>query len=248
MRNFFFLLLFVCCTIGQQANAKTIHAILVADTVGNISDMTRVDLKNIREELKTIATHTKVPLKEKIFSDTKFKKDVVVDYLTQMKVDASDVVIFYFTGHGYRTADKTSHWPYLAFELYKTGIDLEWVADTIRDKKPQFALVMSDCCNNYAERGFNPPTKKVFFNFRRIPPYFQGYNQLFAKAKGCLVMSSCSAGQYSYGCGYGGVFTTCFLASMNKEIAEPTPTWKSLMERTNSYIKDIQKPICKVYH
>lgn len=248
MKNYLLFFLLLASLLTQEVSAKTLHAILVADTVSNISEITRPDLKNIQQELKTIAKHTKATLKEKIFSGSNFKKDVLIDYLNELKVESSDVVFFYFSGHGYRTMEKTNAWPFLAFELYKSGIDLQWIADTIWTKKPQFALVMSDCCNNYAERGFNPPQKKVLFNLHRIPPYYQGYDQLFSKAKGCVVMSSCSAGQYSYGGNFGGIFTTCFLASMNKEIAKPTPSWKSLMERTSSYIKHIQKPICQVYH
>ncbi|MBA3721654.1 MAG: caspase family protein [Parachlamydiaceae bacterium] len=229
-------------------DAKTLHAILIADTIhSDIRNIAAPDLKNIQEEMRKIAVHTKSKLKEKTFSGSDFSKDKVTSYLENLSFGPTDSVVFYFSGHGYRTMQKVSPLPNLSFEFYKNGLDMKWVADTIWNKKPRFALILADCCNNYAENGFNNETKNVYINLHKKPEHNKGYDQLFSKAKGCLVVCSSTAGQYSYGSHFGGLFTHCFLVSLNKEIAEPTPSWKNLLLRANRYISHIQKPFCQVY-
>lgn len=232
----------------QTLHAKMLHAILVADTVHDLCSVTKPDLHHWQKELKVIAQHTQMILKEKIFSDSAFCKEEVQKYLQKLSVNQADAVIFYFSGHGYRTAKKETPWPFLTFEFYKPGLDIQWIADTIRSKKPRFALVMSDCCNNYEENGrFGTETKQIQINLRQSPPHYAGYQQLFSRAKGCIVISSCSEGQFSYGSHLGGLYTQCFFTSLNRELKEETPSWKNLLQRANGYIQHIQRPVCQVY-
>jgi hypothetical protein len=247
------ILFFLFCLVGtffpfKTIDAKMLHAILVADTVHDLCSVTKPDLHRWQNELKVIAQHSQLILKEKIFSGPAFCKEEVQKYLQTLVVNQADTVIFYFSGHGYRTAQKKTPWPFLTFEFYKPGLDVQWVADTIRSKKPRFALVMSDCCNNYAENGlFETQTKQIQINLHQLTPHYMGYRQLFSRAKGCIVISSCSAGQFSYGSHLGGLYTQCFFTSLNRELKEESPSWKNLLQRANGYIQHIQRPICQVY-
>lgn len=249
-RSFFFILCcFVCLLTKQVVLAKTLHAILVADTIHDICSITQPDVQRWQKELRVITQHTKMILKEKIFSGLEFNKEKIKDYLKDLKVEKSDSVIFYFSGHGYRTFQKKTPWPFLTFEFYKPGLDVQWVATTIRSKNPQLALVMSDCCNNFMEHGlFGNQMKNIQVNLKYYPPQYSGYQQLFCKAKGCIVVSSCSEGQFAYGSHFGGLYTQCFFTSLNRELKEKKPSWKNLLQRANGFINHIQRPICEVYH
>jgi hypothetical protein len=228
--------------------AKTLHAILVADTIHDIGSVTWPDLCHWQNELRVITQHTQMILKEKIFYGSDFSKEKIKSYLKSLTVNEKDSVVFYFSGHGYRTSQKKTPWPFLTFEFYKPGLDIQWITDVIRSKKPQFALVISDCCNNFMEMGFfGSETKNIQINLRQFPPFYPGYDQLFCKAKGCIVISSCSAGQFSYGSRFGGLYTQCFFTSLNRELTEKKPSWKHLLERANGYINHIQRPVCEVY-
>lgn len=240
-------LIFILFAQNVEATVKTIHAILVADNVSDISFLTQADLKNIQNELKLVSKHTKIVLKEKTFSSSTFKKENVASYLKNLNISKDDGVVFYFSGHGYRTLQKETKWPFLSFELYKKGLDMQWVIDTIWSKKPQFALILADCCNNYAEAGLQRTTKKIMINLNRISPNYSGYKQLFVNASGCVAVCSSSAGQFSYGSQKGGIFTMCFLSSLNREISQPKPSWGNLMQRACSYMNHVQKPICQIF-
>lgn len=242
------LTLYVCMfQFFGMLEAKTLHAILVIDNIHDIRSITRADLKRWQKELRLLTQETQMILKEKTFSGVDFTKQKIVDYIENLSPDPSDTILFYFSGHGYRTADKKNPWPDITFEFYKPGLDLQYIVTTIRNKKPQFALVMADCCNNYIERGFNNATKNIIIKLRQQAPYLPGYEQLFCKAKGCIAVSSCSAGQFSYGSHLGGLYTQCFFTSLSRELIEKKPSWKNLLQRANGYIHHIQQPICKVF-
>ncbi|MBX9587525.1 MAG: caspase family protein [Gammaproteobacteria bacterium] len=230
-----------------QLEAKTLHAILVVDTVHDIKNVTQTDLKRWQKELSLVSQHTGMVLKERVFSGQNFAKEQIRNYLRNLKVSSEDSVIFYFSGHGYRTSDKQGRWPIITFEFFKPGLDVEWIAETIRNKKPQFALIFTDCCNNYLERGFDNPTKNIIINLKDGFAHYPGYAQLFCHAKGCVVVSSCDKGQFSYGSHYGGLFTQCFFSSLNRELSEKKPSWKNLVQRASGYIRNVQTPICEIY-
>lgn len=228
--------------------AKTLHAILVADTIHDIRSVTQPDLSRWQKEVRSITKNAKMILQEKIFSGANFSKEKITGYLKNLKIEKNDAVIFYFSGHGYRTMQKKTQWPFLTFEYYKPGLDVHWIANTIRSKKPQFALVMADCCNNYMENGmFGKETKNILINLKQVSPKTSGYTHLFSNAKGCIVVSSCSQGQFSYGSQFGGLYTQCFFTSLSRELHENKPSWKNLLQRTNGFIGHIQRPLCEVY-
>lgn len=249
MKKNYFLFIAIFLLLAVEIQAKTLHAILVADTVHDITAMTETDLTRWSNELQTIARYTKMELKEKIFSGSEFSKEKTQAYLRNVKIKETDAIIFYFSGHGYRTFQKKTRWPFLSFEFYKQGLDIQWIVKTIREKKPRFALVMSDCCNNFMEYGlFGKEKKNVIVNLKTVPPEWSGYKRLFCSAKGCIVISSCSEGQFSYGSYCGGLYTQCFFNSLYRELSEAAPSWKNLIQRANGFIKNIQKPMCEIYN
>lgn len=244
----YYIVLLLLLFIHHELPAKTLHAIFVADTIHEIRTITQPDLKRWKKEVRLISTHADIPLKEKIFCDGDYDKEKITRYLRGLRIEKEDLVIFYFSGHGYRTRNKATPWPFLTIDFYKQGLDVHWVLSVIRNKKPKFALIISDCCNNYMEDGmFGEETKNVVIKLKPVLPNPSGYAHLFGRAKGCVVISSCSQGQFSYGSRLGGLYTQCFFSSLNRELNEKTPSWKNLLQRTNGLIQHIQQPICEVY-
>lgn len=253
MKHFRYILSFLTFLLflplqNATAGTSTLHAILVADTIHDIRSVTLPDVKRWQKELKVISQHAKMVLKEKTFDGMEFNKEKIKNYIQELKVKPSDAVIFFFSGHGYRTYQKKTPWPFLTFEFCKPGLDVQWIISTVRGKKPRFAIVMSDCCNNFMENGmFGNETKNVQMKLKPISAQVSGYQQLFSKAKGCIAISSSKQGQFSYGSHLGGLYTQCFFISLNREIKEKKPSWKRLLERANGFINHIQSPVCEVY-
>lgn len=231
----------------QTLGAKSLHAIFVGDTLNDMADIIIPDMERWQKEIKAIAKHAKMTLQQKSFVGRQFNRGEVSAYIQKLNISKDDGVIFYFSGHGYRTRDQKSPLPILNFKFYEPGIEMQWVVDKIKNKKPRYALMMSDCCNNYIEKGFNNPSKRIQIKLRERIPNNSGYEQLFGKAKGCIVISSCSAGEFSYGSHQGGLYTQCFFASLTQELTEEKPSWRNLLRRCNGYIGHIQKPIVQIH-
>jgi hypothetical protein len=246
--RFSIILFIISISLRQALIASTLHAIFVTDTIHDINSITIPDLIRWQKELQVAAKSTNMILKEVCFDGERFKKGLVIDYLKALSLHSDDAVIFIFSGHGYRTKGKQSAWPFLMFEFDKEGIDLKWIHETIREKKPRFSLILGDCCNNDLEKGFVSEDKNIFVNLRLIPSKYEGYKQLFGRAKGHILICSCSPGNFSYGSHLGGLYSQCFFVSMNRELSEKSPSWKKILERANGYIQHVQTPICEINH
>lgn len=250
MKNIILLLLSV---VGFAVNinelpAVDLHAVIVVDTIGDLRTFTRPDLDNIRTEVRTIAATTGLHLKEKILADGLFEQKAVVDCIRDLKVKSQDVVLFYFSGHGYRTRVKDTCWPFLYFGCRHQTIDLNYIANVLRSKHPRFALVIADCCNNYIEeRDLSPDNETVSASFSWEAISDQGYRRLFLESKGLVIVAGCREGEYSYGCHRGGFFTNYFLMSLNRELSSPRPGWDNLLKRTSYYIGNLQTPRYMIY-
>lgn len=82
-----------------------------------------------------------------------FSRNNVLASLQKLKPQPNDIVVFYYTGHGFRTARTAS--PYPMFDLrshpkqnyLKESLTTDTVAHLIKTKGARMSLILSDCCN-----------------------------------------------------------------------------------------------------
>jgi hypothetical protein len=231
------LFIFLFLAFSSYCNARQFHSIMVVDTTCNIGYFTAQDLKHVRMEGQRIAKLTNMQLNEKIFAANTFNRQMLLDYLQKANITPEDTVLFYFSGHGYRTYSKDTMWPVLSFGHTQQGVDLYSVAKLIKSRNPRFALILADCCNNFIEQPYpnGGPTGGLWMHDN--PPYAQGYQSLFHNSKGMVVISSSRPGQFSYGCEIGGFYTNYFLMSLNEELYCANPNWEHILQRASEYVR-----------
>lgn len=239
----FVLLSILLFTVNLSLSADHLHAIIVTDCRNELKEVTTPDLYHIQGAVEKIAKNTDLTLKKKVITGKDFKKQNLLYHLNQLKVGSQDVVIFYFSGHGYRTYSKQTHWPTLLFNWQEDGIDLAWIAGQIEGKKPRFALIIADCCNNFVEDGFDMKEPNQYYNFKSYAPSKKGYWELFRRQTGMVILASSSPGQFSFGCDTGGVCTNCLIMKLSEESYAKTPSWRKILGGVASHISKIQKPI-----
>lgn len=209
--------------------AGTLYAIIAADTRdASIGETVKVDVRNIDAELARIVQYTGLELdrRECIFNANWVK--TVVNNIPAVGND--DVIIFYYSGHGFRMDSMTTQWPALYVE--GTGIELSEIHQTLKGKGAGLLLVMGDCCNSYVRDG---SITLLSTNRDAVPQQVveANYKALFTAAKGDYIASGCSKGQYSF-CNstVGGYFTASWLAQLAAFIyAEATPTWDAIFAK-----------------
>jgi hypothetical protein len=149
------------------------------------------------------------------------------------------VLVFYYSGHGFRWSDQTDPYPMLDMRYSdytkignNTSIALSELSKYLSGKGARLNLILSDCCNS--DVGRNQLTNTTFMAGRS----FQGaevekLKSLFLSARGTLIMTGSSPGEYSWCNINGGFFTLSFIQALKEEIGymrEGKPSWEQIAQ------------------
>lgn len=214
----------------HEISASTLHGIIIADTI-DLSIGSDIDMRKMSQRLRTISAKSGMKYREIIVKDKTRTQKNVANAVKNLKLGKDDTVIFYYTGHGYRTTSKKNRWPSMALVDDK-GIDSFWVLKTLALKKPRFIMVMVDACNNEIPDGAIPTMRSVSYGKKTIDV---NYKKLFAKYRGIIITSGSSPGQYSYGGPpEGGVYSTAFWKAFDEELTVKNPKWDNIFKKATT--------------
>lgn len=227
-------------------DAANLHAILVADTTDeSIGSYTEIDLRLMKGEMQKIAANTGLDLKFTVLEGRSVLTQKFLKTLSGLKIEEDDTVVFYFSGHGYRTASKgESPWPNLFFSLENKGVEYELVVEKLEAYHPRFLLVISDSCNNVMADDYAPPlVRKWFPRIMTQELVKENYRHLFLNVKGVVMVTSSRAGQVSWATPWGGLFTIRLAANLNTEVRKSNGvSWQSILEKTYQDVQEEQNP------
>jgi hypothetical protein len=146
---------------GLNANEKNIkmHVILVcATTDPTLSQFSIYDLERAEKLYTKLADEMGIKANViKIFGNAYNKKNVE-HAVKNLKPAAADIVVFYYSGHGFRIPKLNRPYPFMDLRSdvktqdYKQHtMNIEDIFLTLKSKPNRFTLVVSDCCNNDPE-------------------------------------------------------------------------------------------------
>jgi len=222
-----------------------IHLIILANTaISDIGASTAVDMNNMVAEVSGISEVLGVPVNKVLFTEKDFTKKNVETFMAGFKPGLNDIVIFMYSGHGYRFSDQTEPYPQLdmRYSEYQEFSDeatmnLKQVFNEIVKKGARLNIVLGDCCNS--DVGFSRSVGSSFMNSRSsVDPDFEKLKQLFIKSDGDIIAAGASKGQYSWCTQSGGFFTLSFIAALREEISkfktDDVPDWGDVMTGTKT--------------
>lgn len=214
---------------GFTAAEKGINffLLIVADTrdssIGStcMKDMNRTleTFDNLRKFLGIENFKTKT-----IYDADLSKKNVLTAVDDFIKPSPYDIVVFYYTGHGFRLEDEKRVFPYIKLKTFHTtrkdiianSVNIEDVFTSIKKKGARFNLVISDCCND--EIGKPPVTGKAPAVGRgsRVGWNENNVRELFLnKERMSVLATAAKSGQRASGNNeFGGFFSYFFKVSM----------------------------------
>ena len=119
-----FLYFLLLCGVGECGE---LVLLLNCDTeANNLEESVYSDLQNIRDEALRISHLTGMPIREISFQGYELNVKAVLNSLNSLKIKNDDVLIYYFSGHGYRTPSKKDNpWPYLFFSKSGFAVDYD---------------------------------------------------------------------------------------------------------------------------
>jgi hypothetical protein len=226
----------------NSVTSATLHLVLAVNTeIPDIGRSCSVDQKAMETEFKEISKAIGMPFKKYVVAGEEFTKANLEKTLANLKVASNDVVIFYYSGHGFRWSDQTDSYPQLDMRYSEytklsanTSVSLSSVYHAITGKNARLNLIMGDCCNS--DIGRNQFTNSSFMASRS----FQGaeiekLKRLFLQSKGNLMFSGSSPGEFAWCNVNGGFFTLSFLQALKEEIGfmrNDSPSWEHIVQNT----------------
>ena len=243
-RSLLFILVIACTLLKPiQIYASTLYAILIGDTQSNLKKQASADLEQMQEGVNFIAHVLKIKPQIHVLKGTQVNKERVFSTLNHLPIKQDDILIFYFTGHGFSFPNKESKWPTIHFYTDKQYLEIDLINSAIAKKKPRFAIVMADCCNvtlsNYRRA---PTNKRIHFSSGDRSRVTSDLEKLFLKSKGLLVISASSQGEFSWANDQGGFLTIAFLDSFTAPSHQESRTWDDVMQKVILKTRGIQTP------
>lgn len=226
---------------NEAAKTAKLHFIVVANTNDpRIGYSVQKDVINMSSQIKDVATFLGLPLNYIEISGTKFGKQNVETALSSLAPGPDDIVIFYYSGHGYSN-DSRSEEQYPQFDLRQSRFDDVQVAtlnasdvlQKIKAKKARLNLVITDCCNS--SLGLLKPEGKNFaLTTKSLMTWEKSFcYDLFMKSRGSIIATAAKKGQYAYGnTDVGGYFTSNLITSMEKYLSKfqtSSPSWQEII-------------------
>lgn len=208
---------FVFLFNASMLQAGDLHVIMVGDlAAADLKSSIETDLEKMESQILNIAYYTGLDLQYTSFVQEKNLAQNVLKHICALETHEEDVVLFYYSGHGYRTPRKKLPWPNLYFTVEEVGLELDVVIQQLKSKQAHFVLVIADCCNSMMMDFLAPPLVKGLA-YQDEAMIMESYKKLFLGASGCVVVASSKAGQSSYSIdNYGGLYTNALLKAFDQ--------------------------------
>lgn len=237
---------------AQSASSSapvTLHLMIVANTViDDIGEPCKKDYDHVLSEMRSVTRALNIPLKLYPVTGESFSLGSVKKTLKSLKPSANDIVVYLYTGHGFRFDDQESRFPQMDLskssyeELDNNYLAMADVFKEIQLKGARLNIVMSDCCNTPVGEDTPTVSKGTTLYSRSSSNYSLGrLRQLFLYSRGSILSTASSPGETSICDESGGFYTLGFIRSLRKEVSalnkEPV-SWNSVMDNAIQAAKE----------
>jgi hypothetical protein len=207
-----------------------IHLIAVANTVDkSIGSSSKKDLDRVTTTFRTVADELAIQLDTITIFGNNFNKANVQKAIDKLKPAPDDIVVFYYSGHGFRYPTDSSEYARMSFridpsaDLKANNLGIEDIYKQLLKKHAKFTLVLGDCCNRLVE-GFIPkggePLKTKGTGTEGLKLNVDNFKTLFlAKDLKSILIGSANKNQFALGNPkLGGFFTNYFIAELTNNL------------------------------
>jgi hypothetical protein len=142
-----------------EQNIK-LYLLVVADTLdASIGSSCSMDMSRARETFTNITDYLGIKIVTKTIAGATYSKQNVQTAINNLKPSSNDIVVFYYSGHGFRKQEENKRFPNIKLKTFHTSrqdvlnnsLNMEDIFAAIKKKGARFNLVLSDCCNSDIE-------------------------------------------------------------------------------------------------
>lgn len=208
--------------LTSDEKATALHLVIVANTNDpEIGTTCMLDKDRTLKTFSDLAEFMGLKLDAQTIFGDNYNKANVENAIAAIKSSPKDVIIFYYSGHGY-SKDDGYLYPYLELRsksfqsLNENSLNIEDIYNRLKQKGAKVTLVFSDCCNTKPE---TPPAISGEVALTRSSSLGWNLNncyQLFLPTSPvAILMTAAAKGEMSAGNNsYGGFFTSNFRSAL----------------------------------
>ena len=236
--------------IPTELKTSRLFLLTVADTedesIGPDCDM---DRKKQQAYFKKIAEKLGIEIIISELTGKDISKTSLLSKIDSIQPIKSDIVIFYYSGHGY-SKDDNRQYPYLDLRYDKdipvrpeNELNMEEIYSMVKNKPGRLNLVISDCCNWHLDVSniksaniASPRPSSVGLSLENMKTLFMSPDRT------SILIAAAEKGQVSAGNPVnGGIFTSQFRESMQKylSINYQNITWNQIIENTKTQTETV---------
>ena len=224
----FYVSLFKTTVRGLTNDEKQtrLHLVLVANTLDEtIGKSSVTDRDGVLKMFSEIAEFLGIQFSPTVIAGTDFNKTNVEKAVNNLHPGRQDIVVFYYTGHGFNQNKESYQFPYLdlrdkGYQMWggQYTMNIEAVYQKIRSKGARFNLIISDCCNADPDKTNNLSSEGATTRGSSIGWNMDNCRALFMDPKPMsMLLTAATKGELSAGNPIdGGFFTNNLRASLDK--------------------------------
>lgn len=243
--------------LSSNEKATTLHIIIVANTNDpDIGTTCMLDKDRTLNVFSDLAEFMGIKLNAITIFGNDYNKQNVQNAVASLKPSPQDIVIFYYSGHGFSKNDQYQY-PYISLRsksfqgLDENAINIEEIYGAIKQKGAKVSLVISDCCNTLPETTAAVSGEVALTRSSSLGWSFNNCLQLFLPpAPVAILMTAARKGEMSAGNNsYGGFFTFNFRTALLNFLS-PTHeftgvSWAKLIDEAQTQtVKKATNTIC----
>ena len=130
------------------------HLIIVANTNDkSIGASCEKDKNEYKEYFGAVAKFLGIPISATEIAGSNYSRKAVEQALNGLRPASNDIVIFYYSGHGFRKGNDGRRFPYIDLRanpsqsFYEESMQMEDIYNIVKRKGARLNLILSDCCN-----------------------------------------------------------------------------------------------------
>jgi hypothetical protein len=189
-----------------------VFLIIVANTLDPvIGEGCKKDINTVHSVFSSLGKHEEYLLSDIVIADKDYSMENVIEITESLRPGPNDVVVFYYTGHGFRfKSEQDKRSPQMDLqsapatnkiqEITSNTKNLQEIFEIIKSKGARLNLVIGDCCNH--KINFKPKfsrTGSEALPVLTIPTKIndQVIKKFFCEPKSSILVSSADIGQLS---------------------------------------------------
>lgn len=218
---------------GIKVQSQSLRVITVAaldDTT--LNKATANDLSVMQDNFNKISRGIGYKLLITSLAYDGFNSTALRKTLDSIKVGNSDIIFFYYTGHGFNVKVRTSVFPILSLKDYnQSSISIDEISERLRKKNARLTITFGDLCNSYKATSFRSLRKTLHPKGIDVKEDNNTIlRQLFIDAKGNIKIASSQVGQVSNAYDDGSLYTLSFHKALSEAVDKnENITWPSLL-------------------